>query len=92
MTGFDKNTKGNRDCLAKAQHDEPMFILLGRDRAAPDVIDAWCSLRLSHIKDGLLANTADELEHINQARQIAQAMRDWQYNHPTASKSYNKVP
>lgn len=36
-----KSHPGVFDCYAKAEPDEPIFTLLGRDRLAPSMIDIW---------------------------------------------------
>jgi hypothetical protein len=40
-----KNNPGKFDCYSKADPDEPMFILLGRDPTAPLIVLAWAVLR-----------------------------------------------
>jgi hypothetical protein len=40
-----KNEPGNYDCYANADPDEPMFILLGRDRHAAVLTRLWAILR-----------------------------------------------
>lgn len=40
-----KANPGPHACFNRALADEPMFILLGRDRAAPDAIRAWVEAR-----------------------------------------------
>ena len=40
-----KNNPGAFDCYANADPDEPMFILLGRDRFAPELIRIWACWR-----------------------------------------------
>jgi hypothetical protein len=40
-----KNNPGAYDCYANAEPDEPMFILLGRDKHAPALIRDWASRR-----------------------------------------------
>lgn len=37
---------GNRDCLAKRRPGEPMFILLGRDPDAHNIVRLWAQRRL----------------------------------------------
>lgn len=36
---------GNFDCYANALPDEPMFVLLGRDRLAPPLTAIWAAIR-----------------------------------------------
>lgn len=40
-----KNDPGDFDCYANAEPDEPMFVLLGRDKHAPLLVDLWAALR-----------------------------------------------
>lgn len=40
-----KNNPGRFDCYANARPDEPMFVLLGRDKHAPEVVRLWAALR-----------------------------------------------
>lgn len=40
-----KNNPGSYDCYANAEPDEPMFVLLGRDRHAPELIRLWAARR-----------------------------------------------
>lgn len=40
-----KNNPGPFDCYSKADPDEPMFVLLGRDPLAPFLVSLWASLR-----------------------------------------------
>ena len=40
-----KNNPGPYDCFANAGPDEPLFILLGRDRHAPALVWLWSALR-----------------------------------------------
>lgn len=86
---MDKNSEGNRDCLAKALPGEPMFVLLARDLAAPTVIRAGARKRQEHILDGLLLDTPEERAHVQAAYAIASAMEDWRVTTPDASRSYN---
>lgn len=60
------------DCYFNAEPDEPMFILLGRDRMAPALVEIWASLR----------QAAGEPVHVVQeAIQCVDAMRQWLYAH-----------
>lgn len=43
-----KLNPGNFDCYANAAPDEEMFVLLGRDVAAPEAIRLWCNLRVAN--------------------------------------------
>ncbi len=41
-----KNNPGKFDCYEKAEPDEPMFILLGRDKFAGHLTSIWAKLRV----------------------------------------------
>jgi hypothetical protein len=40
-----KNNPGQFDCYEHAEPDEPMFVLLGRDKHAPTLVWLWATLR-----------------------------------------------
>jgi len=40
-----KQNPGAYDCYSRAEPNEPMFVLLGRDPATPLLIEAWMALR-----------------------------------------------
>ena len=46
-----KNKPGRFDCYAAAAPDEPIFILLGRDPHAADLVRRWAVLRQQTGKD-----------------------------------------
>lgn len=46
-----KNAPGAYDCYANAADDEPMFVLLGRDRHAPVLVRLWALLRARDNED-----------------------------------------
>jgi hypothetical protein len=75
MTMGTKNSPGQFDCYAKAEPDEPMFVLLARDPAAPDLVESWANRRLAMINDGLKPESDKAM--ITEARQCAEAMRVW---------------
>ena len=70
MRKFDEITRQN-SCLNKAEPDEPLFVLLGRDPAAPSVIRAWVGERLRLGKNG----PGDE--QVVEAESAAQAMEEY---------------
>lgn len=61
-----KNNPGNFDCYANAEPDEPMFILLGRDRSAPSLVEAWADNR---------ERLGEDPAKVAEARECAEAMR-----------------
>jgi len=61
-----KNNPGRFDCYDKAEPDEPMFVLLARDKTAPLLVDMWVMLQ---------DEINDEKHH--EAKQCAEKMREW---------------
>lgn len=41
-----KNNPGDFDCYAAAGPDEPMFVLLGRDKHAAALVNLWAAMRM----------------------------------------------
>lgn len=56
-------------CLNRAKDDEMLFVLLGRDIAAPTAIRAWCRERIR-----LGKNDSEEDEQISEALHCAAIM------------------
>lgn len=64
-----KNNPGDFDCYANADPDEPMFILLGRDKHAPTLVWLWAMLREIEQEDP---------EKVAEARDCVEDMMQWQ--------------
>lgn len=64
-----KNSPSQFDCYLNAHPDEPMFVLLARDPAAPDLVEAW-----AHHRERLHGPSAK----VEEARTCAATMRAWQ--------------
>lgn len=45
-----KNNPGKFDCYANAEPDEPIFILLGRDRLAAHLVSIWSKIRMGDME------------------------------------------
>jgi len=60
---------GKFDCYANAADDEPMFVLLARDKHAPVLVWLWATLREL---DG------EDVPKVKEAYDCAQAMIDFQ--------------
>ena len=71
-----KNNPGKYDCYDKAEDDEPMFVLLARDPAAPILVEAWAEFL------ELRATTERDMEKVEEARLCAINMRNWKSDHP----------
>ena len=67
-----KNNPGKFDCYANADPDEPMFVLLARDRHAPTLVWLWSVLREL---DGEKPDVTGE------ARECTAAMIQWAADH-----------
>lgn len=64
-----KTNPGSYDCYGQADLDEPMFVLLGRDPDAPDLVRRWASARESR---------GEAPAKVASARAIAAAMDTYQ--------------
>lgn len=67
-----KNNPGRFDCYEAADPDEPMFVLLGRDKHAPTMVWLWASLREL---DG------EDPAKVAEARDCAALMMKWAADH-----------
>lgn len=70
-----KNNPGEFDCYKNAEQDEPMFILLARDRQAPALVLAWAMERKRMVEEG--QKPADDIRMVAEAIDCASAMIDW---------------
>lgn len=73
-----KNNLGPFDCYANAESDEPMFILLARDRHAPALVKEWARRREAE---------GEDLAKVEEARKVAVSMRQWREEHRPGSAS-----
>jgi len=73
-----KRNPGEHDYYASAADDEPMFILLGRDKDAPLIVKLWALMRESAVEMG--AKPPTDLAQVTEARQCAYQMERWRYN------------
>lgn len=67
-----KNNPGKFDCYANADPDEPMFVLLARDKHAPTLIWLWSVLR---------ELDQENPDKVKEARECAVAMLEWAHAH-----------
>ena len=63
-----KNNPGDYDCYQKAEADEPMFVLLARDRYAPILVMLWAELREA---------AGEDPDKVQEARDCADDMTAW---------------
>lgn len=62
-------------CLSRAMDDEPLFVLMARDAAAPTHIRVWAQVREQQIKDGEKPET--DLALVQEALECADKMEAW---------------
>jgi hypothetical protein len=67
-----KSKPGMFDCYSKAEPDEPMFVLLGRDATAPLIVMTWVLIRQK-------CGFNDEIQ-LREARECAQQMQAWAHS------------
>lgn len=67
-----KNDPGKFDCYSKAEPDEPVFVLLGRDPAAPILINLWADIR---------SRMGEEQEKVEEACACAELCTGWLVAH-----------
>ena len=70
-----KNNPSTFDCYANAEPDEPMFILLARDRTASFLVEAWAMQRSQAIDRG--EKPESDRAMVKEAYACAEAMRVW---------------
>jgi hypothetical protein len=70
-----KNNPAEFDCYKNAEPDEPMFILLARDRSAPDIVREWAKKRRNLIILG--EKPSEDLKMVEEAYQCAEKMEQW---------------
>lgn len=80
-----KNAPGKFDCYTKAHPDEPMFVLLGRDEHAPEVVRYWVALKagvppLGACSEVPAGTRATIPEKHREALDCADAMAAWRAN------------
>lgn len=73
-----KSNPGDFDCYDKAEPDEPMFVLLGRDPTASLVVAFWVQLRRQ------LGETDEKM--LDEAERCAVSLESWAREHDKAEK------
>jgi hypothetical protein len=67
-----KSNPGVYDCYADADPDEPIFVLLGRDRHAPGAVRQWAYDRAQAISRG--EKPIEDRAKVTEALECADAM------------------
>lgn len=91
-----KNNPGKYDCYEKAEPDEPLFVLIGRDQTASDFVDLWAHIHNAapisafetfiKIYQNIQWNTNNK-EKVFEAFRCANDMRNYFVNLPLEVKS-----
>lgn len=74
-------------CFHKALDDEPMFVLLARDTAAPTTVRAWADEREAEIHAG--KRPSSDMRQISEARATADKMEQWRIDNEGAWRANN---
>ncbi len=77
-----KNEPGQFDCYAAAAPDEPMFVMLARDKHAPTLVWLWATLREL---DG------EDAAKVHEARTCAANMLQWAHDHDRKSVGFGQA-
>jgi hypothetical protein len=79
-----KKRPGEFDCYAKAELDEPIFVLLARDEHAPEVVRYWTALKAKLLPVGFIpieispeSRARYLTEQEREAMTCADDMREW---------------
>jgi hypothetical protein len=70
-----KQNPGKFDCYSNAEPDEPMFVLLARDPAAPLMVLLWSRIREKYQDKS--KKFLNDNSKIQEARDCADEMRKW---------------
>jgi hypothetical protein len=85
-----KKRPGQFDCYAKAELDEPMFVLLGRDASAPAVVRDWADRREFMIDNG--QKPESDRAMVTEARECATAMEVFRASRKLAPEDLDAPP
>lgn len=74
-----KLNPGKYDCLDRCEPDEPNFLLLARDVAAPNLVRQWAKERAYLISVG--RKPASDSDMVSDAMALADEMDAWRIKH-----------
>jgi hypothetical protein len=77
-----KNNPGKFACYEKAEPDEPMFVLLGRDKHAAALVWLWAALR---------EHDGEDKDKVQEACECCLAMGEWALSHKREVVSVGEV-
>jgi len=74
-----KNNPGQFDCYSKADGDEPIFVLRGKDPVAAGLVREWVYRRLMfELEKGV---TAEFMNKLSEALQVAKDIDEYRINY-----------
>ena len=88
-----KNNPGKWDCYENAEHDEPMFVLLARDRLAGHLVSLWSKMRYGDLEAAQVVfhdmltkhlghyQVEPDVPKAQEAMDCSLAMFDWRTKH-----------
>lgn len=76
-------------CYAAALPDEPMFVLLGRDPQAPQIVRAWAAQRLALVYGS--QRPASDIAKAREAQRLADRMVEWRNNAAESWRDQGKL-
>jgi len=85
-----KNNPGNYDCYAKADPDEPIFTLRGKDVSAPYLVRMWAAVREGNFalatsivtqmeSDPRITALIGQCEKFDECKIVAEDMQEWRH-------------
>src|SRR5262245_1483092 len=69
---------GKFDCFENAAPDEPMFVLLARDKSAPEIVRIWAYQRRVDILKG--DKPDEDMKMVEEAMECAANMEKWRHD------------
>lgn len=67
--------KHKDDCYNSAMDDEPMFVILARDKNAPEIVEKWAMARDEAIRKG--QQPTSDWKKVEEALRLSVQMRAW---------------
>lgn len=96
-----KNDPGKFDCYANVEPDEPMFVLLARDRLAGHLVSLWSKMRYGDVEaatavfKSMLSKHAEhyatnpDVPKAEEAMDCSLAMFRWRHDNRTPGEGVN---
>ena len=82
-----KSNPSKYDCYKNAQNDEPMFVLLARDRDAATLVRMW-----AHRREMTSPGKEGNAQKVTEALAVADAMETWHRANRMPKVEPNELP